>query len=68
MGAHKPLERRHVALLTLIVIAGLVVTEIVSAANGVIGFGKALPSFVMQIILSALFSAAYIISGKRASS
>jgi hypothetical protein len=60
----KPLERRYIALFTLFIIAGFIVVEAVSAACGIIGIGYIIPSLIMQVLLTALFICAFVISGK----
>jgi uncharacterized membrane protein len=54
-----PLERRVVALLTLIVISGLVITEIVVVARGDLNPVRMLPTWVLQALLVGLFGKAY---------
>jgi len=56
----KPLERRIIALLTTIVIIGLVVTEITTAICGYIDIHKLIPTFILQSILLFLFSFSFI--------
>jgi len=60
----KPLERRYIALFTVIVIAGFVATEIVSVCLEYIQLGKIAVSFVLQAILMVLFSYSFVISDK----
>ncbi len=59
-GCRKPLERRSLAPLTVVVIIGIAAAEIVSAALGTMSFEKILPSLVIQAILTALFVTAYV--------
>jgi len=61
----KPGERRMVAVLTMVVIVGLAVTEIVTAASGLIDVGKVVPTLILQSILLGLFSAGYFKSRSR---
>ena len=56
----KPVERRFLALLTLFVIIGLVLAEIMALINGVIELNYLIPSFILQVILSILFSLGYL--------
>jgi len=60
----KPLERRFIAVLTIIVIIGLVVTEIFAIANGSININKMIPTWILQIVLLCLFSFSYAITHK----
>jgi len=61
----KPLERRYVALFTVIIVAGFVITEIVLSIQGYIPVNKFWASPAMQAILLALFSYSFFISSKR---
>ena len=61
----KPLERRYIALFTVIIIAGFVITEIVLSYQGYISISKFWESLAMQAILLLLFSYSFFISGKR---
>jgi hypothetical protein len=60
----RPIERRFVAVLTLIVIAGLAITQIGVVASGHISLVRMLPSWAIQAILVYLFSTAYIAATK----
>jgi hypothetical protein len=60
----KPLERRYIALFTVIIIAGFVITEIVLSYHGYIPISKFWVSVVMQSLLMLLFSYSFFISGK----
>lgn len=51
----KPLERRSVSLFSSFVVAGLVATEIVSTAYGIIEVGKILTTIALQSFLLSLF-------------
>lgn len=55
----KPVERRFIAILTLFVIIGFVLTEIFALVNGIIEISYLIPSFLMQGILSVLFTIGY---------
>lgn len=59
----KPLERRFVAVLTAIVIAGTAAAEAVAVASGVMALGKAAPSFALQAVLLFLFIRGYFLAG-----
>ena len=58
----KPVERRYIALFTVIIVLGVVITEIVSIDLGYIQAGKLLVSLILQPVLLALFSCSFIIS------
>ena len=60
----KPLERRFIAFLTIIVIIGLIAAEIFAIANGSINLNKMIPTWILQIVLLGLFSFSYIITRK----
>ncbi len=55
----RPVERRGVALLTLVVIAGLVTTESVVVARGDLNPLRMIPTWAIQGALVALFAKAY---------
>jgi hypothetical protein len=63
---HKPLERRNIALFTIIIIAGFVVTETVGMIQGYIQAEKLTGSLILQAVLLGLFSYSFVISGKNA--
>jgi hypothetical protein len=56
----RPLERRFVAVLTLVVIAGLAATEIVIVARGELAARRMLGTWAIQAVLAWLFLAAYV--------
>ena len=56
----RPLQRRVVALLTLVVIGGLVATEIVVVARGDLDPVRMIPTWVIQVALVGLFGKAYV--------
>jgi hypothetical protein len=58
----KPLERRFIAFLTILVIIGLIATEIFAIANGSININKMIPTWFLQIVLLGLFIFSYIIT------
>ncbi len=60
----RPLERRFIAFLTIIVIIGLVVTEIFAIANGSISINKMIPTWILQFVLLGLFGFSYVITHK----
>ena len=61
----KPVERKFLALLTVVVIIGLIITEIYTIAIGTINLKKMIPTWVLQIVLIGLFSYSYIIAKKK---
>jgi hypothetical protein len=54
-----PLERAFVAVLTVIVIYGLVATEIVAVLAGHLAWWRMLGTWILQAVLLALFAGAY---------
>lgn len=55
----RPLDRKFVAPLTILVIYGLVLTEIVAVASGNLSMARIAPTLVVQSALVALFAAGY---------
>jgi len=55
----RPLERRGVAALTVLVIYGLVTAEIVAVASGDLAAWRMIPTWGLQAILLGLFVTAY---------
>lgn len=55
----KPLERKGVALLTILILICFVATEIASAANGILPFAKLLPSLILQAMWLVLYGFGY---------
>lgn len=62
----RPLERRGILPLTVLVIAGLAANQARSAAAGFAPFGEFLPTFIIQAALVILFLFAYFKAGKAA--
>jgi hypothetical protein len=56
----KPLERKGILPITLLVIFGLVVNEIVAARTGYISTGALTPTWIIQTILTTLFLFSYL--------
>jgi hypothetical protein len=52
----KPVERKFVAVLTVLVIWGFVLTEIMAVLSGSLAAWRMVPSWFMQAILICLFS------------
>jgi hypothetical protein len=58
--AHRrPIERRFVAALTVLVIYGLVLTEILAVFSGHLEAWRMVPTWCLQSVLLLLFAAAY---------
>ena len=55
----RPIERRMIAALTLLVIAGFVVTEISCVVAGSMAPGRMIPSWILQAILLGMFGIGY---------
>jgi hypothetical protein len=51
----KPIERKGILPITLLVVLGEVINEIVAARTGYISVGALIPTWIVQAILSALF-------------
>ena len=54
------LERRVVAPLTLLVVSGIVVTEVIGAVTGVLDAWRLVPTWCLQVLLLILFAWASI--------
>jgi hypothetical protein len=54
-----PIERRFVAALTVLVIYGLVATEIVAVATGKLPLWRIAPTWVLQAALLTLFASSF---------
>jgi hypothetical protein len=55
----RPLERRFVAALTVLVIYGLVATEVAAVAGGHLALSRILPTWVLQGALLLLFASGF---------
>lgn len=55
----RPLERDFVAVLTVIVIYGLIATEVVAVVSGHLAPWRMIPTWCLQAALLALFAGAY---------
>jgi peptidoglycan/LPS O-acetylase OafA/YrhL len=55
----RPLERRFVAALTIVVVVGLVVTEVVAVHSNVLEARRLVPTWCLQAFLLALLGGAY---------
>jgi hypothetical protein len=58
-ACRRPLERRFVAALTVLVIYGLVVTELVAVFSGDLEAWRMVPTWCLQALLLSLFASAY---------
>lgn len=56
----KPMERKDILPLTLVVVAGYVITEVYSVVSGETRLSQVLPVFAMQVLMSAMFVYSYI--------
>jgi uncharacterized membrane protein len=56
----KPLERKGVLPITLLVVLGEIANEIVAARTGYISVGALVPTWIVQAVLLALFSFSYL--------
>jgi hypothetical protein len=61
-ASFKPLERRIIAPMTQLIVICFVVAEAVAIHNGVLSFGRALTSFVIQALILVLYSFALLAS------
>lgn len=57
--AYRPLERAFVAPLTVLIIYGLVATEIAAVHAGALSATRMLPTWTLQAVLLGLFVTAY---------
>ena len=55
----RPLERRVVAALTVLVICGLMVTEVVAVVSGQLAAWRMAPTWCLQMVLSGLFAGGF---------
>jgi hypothetical protein len=55
----KPMERKEVAALTVLVVCGLVLTEIVAVLSGHLAARRMLPTWFLQAILLCLFAGGF---------
>lgn len=59
-ASRRPVERRDVAPLTVVVIAGLILAEIAAATANVVPLGKMIPTWIFQVVLVVVFSGVYL--------
>jgi hypothetical protein len=55
----RPVERRFVATLTMLVISGLVFTEVLAVRSSVVEAKRMVPTWCLQTLLLVLFARAY---------
>jgi hypothetical protein len=60
----EPLQRRFVAILTILVIAGLVLTEVAVVARGDVPVARMIPTWLLQTVLAVLFGVGFFDSGQ----
>jgi hypothetical protein len=56
----KPVERRAVAPLTILIVVGIAITNIIMVTRGLFTVTGMLPSFISQTIFLLLFSVGYV--------
>jgi hypothetical protein len=64
-ATRRPAERAFVAPLTILVIAGFVVTEVVCVVAGAVHLEKMLPTWLVQAVLLGLLGVAYCSRGEQ---
>ena len=58
-GDRKPLERKGLLPITLLVVLGEVVNEVLAARTGYISVGALVPTWIVQALLAILFAFSY---------
>jgi hypothetical protein len=58
-AAMRPIERSFVAALTVFIIYGLIVTEILAVLGGYISVSRMMPTWCLQAVLLGLFAGGY---------
>ena len=61
----KPVERRFVSPLTILVICGIAITNIITVNMGLFTVTGMLPSFIIQSLLLVLFSLGYVFTNPK---
>lgn len=56
----RPLERRFVAALTILVLCGLILTEVVAVHSSILEPLHMVPTWCLQVLLLVLFARAYL--------
>lgn len=57
---HRPIERRAVAGLTILVIVGLAMAEIWAVSSSLISVSRIVPTWALQVVLVTLFTAGLV--------
>jgi hypothetical protein len=55
----RPLERRGVAALTVLVIYGLIISEVLAVQSGALAAWRMIPTWCLQAVLLLLFAGAF---------
>jgi hypothetical protein len=55
----RPVERRFVAALTMVVISGLILTEVIAVRFSVVEARRMVPTWCLQVLQLVLFARAY---------
>ena len=55
----RPVERRFIAALTVLVISGLVITEVIAVSSGYLAAWRMVPTWGLQAALLGLFAGGY---------
>jgi hypothetical protein len=58
----RPMDRRFVAVLTIIVVCGLIIAEVIAVHSGVFPASRMIPTWCLQVVLLSLFAGAYFYS------
>ena len=61
----QPIERRAVAAFTILVVVGFAVAEVFAVRSSVVSAARMAPTWVLQVVLVALFSIGFVQSGGR---
>jgi hypothetical protein len=56
---HKPLERKDVLPITLVVVIGEIITQVWGIRIGLVPLGALVPTFIMQTVILFLFAFSY---------
>ena len=58
-ASQRPVERRFIAALTVLVISGLVITEVIAVSSGYLAAWRMVPTWGLQAALLGLFAGGY---------
>ncbi len=61
----KPIERQFIAVLTMFVICGLALTELVAVLSGDMTLARTVPTWCLQTVLLTLFAIGYYYPARR---